>query len=43
MQLGESRNEKDEITEPKMMEIIEDIIEMKVKVVTFSGGGEPFL
>ena len=36
-------NEKDEIPEPKMMEIIEDIIEMKVKAVTFSGGGEPFL
>ena len=43
LQLGESMNEKDEIPEPKMMEIIEDIIEMKVKAVTFSGGGEPFL
>ena len=32
-------NEKDEIPERKMMEIIEDIIEMKVKAVTFSGGG----
>ena len=36
-------NEKDGIPEPKMMEIIEDIIEMKVKAVTLSGGGEPFL
>ena len=43
MQLVESMNEKNEIPVPKMMEIIEDIIAMKVKAVTFSGGGEPFL
>ena len=31
------------IPEDKMMEIIEDIIEMGVKAVTFTGGGEPFV
>jgi len=31
------------IPREKMMEIIDDIIAMRVKAVTFSGGGEPFL
>ena len=30
------------IIKEKMMEIIDDIIEMGVKAVTFSGGGDPF-
>ena len=30
------------IPKDKMMEIIDDLVEMKVKAVTFSGGGEPF-
>lgn len=33
----------DEIPYEKMMEIVEDIIDMGVKAVTFSGGGEPLL
>ena len=43
MQLGEDMDQKDQIPEDKMMEIVEDLINMKVKAVTFSGGGEPFL
>jgi wyosine [tRNA(Phe)-imidazoG37] synthetase (radical SAM superfamily) len=43
MQLGENMGQKDQIPEDKMMEIAEDLIDMKVKAVTFSGGGEPFL
>jgi len=43
MQLGEDMDQKDQIPENKMMEIVEDLIDMKVKAVTFSGGGEPFL
>ena len=43
MQLGEDMYQKDQIPEDKMMEIVEDLINMKVKAVTFSGGGEPFL
>lgn len=31
----------DQIPETKMAEIVEDLIAMKVKAVTFSGGGEP--
>ena len=42
LQLGQDMVEKDSIPEEKMMEIIDDLIEMKVKAVTFSGGGEPF-
>lgn len=36
-------NENDSIAYEKMMEIIEDISDMGVKAVTFSGGGEPLL
>ena len=43
MQLGEEMDQKDQIPENKMLEIVEDLIDMKVKAVTFSGGGEPFL
>ena len=41
-QLGQDMNVKDFIPREKMMEILDDIIEMGVKAVTFSGGGEPF-
>ncbi|NQT22144.1 MAG: radical SAM protein [Candidatus Omnitrophica bacterium] len=42
LQLGKDMLVKDEIPEQKMIEILEDIIKMGVKSVTFSGGGEPF-
>lgn len=42
-QLGETMVEKDQIPFEKMMEIVDDLIEMKVQAVTFSGGGEPFV
>ena len=41
--LGEDMNEADRISEPKMREIVDDLIRMGVKAVTFSGGGEPLL
>lgn len=43
LQLGKDMIKKDSIPYEKMMEIIDDAIEMKVKAITFSGGGEPFL
>ena len=42
LQLGQDMVEMDYIPEDKMMEIIEDIKDMGVRAVTFSGGGEPF-
>jgi len=42
LQLGQDMVERDYIPEDKMMEIIDDIKDMGVKAVTFSGGGEPF-
>jgi radical SAM protein with 4Fe4S-binding SPASM domain len=42
LQLGEDMNERDSIPKEKMMEIIDDLEEIGVKAVTFSGGGEPF-
>ncbi|MBN1817477.1 MAG: radical SAM protein [Sedimentisphaerales bacterium] len=42
LQLGRDMNERDTIPHEKMLEIIDDLIEMDVKAVTFSGGGEPF-
>jgi MoaA/NifB/PqqE/SkfB family radical SAM enzyme len=42
LQLGTDMFKKDQIPHDKMMEIVEDCIEMKVAAVTFSGGGEPF-
>lgn len=36
-------NPYDEIPREKMMEVIEDMSDMGVKAVTFSGGGEPLL
>jgi len=42
LQLGKDMVIKDHIPKEKMMEIIDDIAEIGVKSVTFSGGGEPF-
>ncbi len=42
LQLGRDMNSRDSIPRDKMMEIIDDIEEMGVKAVTFSGGGDPF-
>jgi len=43
LQVGKDMIIKDYIPESKMMEIIDDITEIGVKAVTFSGGGEPLL
>lgn len=43
LKLGEDMNEMDSIPRKKIFEIVDDLIEMKVKAVTFSGGGEPLL
>lgn len=42
LQLGQDMKVADAIPREKMMEILDDIIDMGVKAVTFSGGGEPF-
>lgn len=42
LQLGQNMSKSDFIPKQKMGEILEDIREMQVKAVTFSGGGEPF-
>ena len=41
LQLGNDMNLKDMIPKEKMMEIIDDLDDMSVKAITFSGGGEP--
>lgn len=43
LQLGEDIDYKDKIPKDKMFEIVDDIIAMGVKSVSFSGGGEPLL
>jgi len=43
LQLGEGMDLHDKIPDAKMFEIVDDIIAMRVKAVTFSGGGEPLL
>ncbi len=43
LQLGDDMDLADSIPTDKMFEIIDDIIAMGVKAVTFSGGGEPTL
>lgn len=43
LQLGADMDEADRIPDAKMAEIVEDVIAMGVKAVTFSGGGEPLL
>jgi len=42
-QLGKDMSRQDEIPIEKMREIINDCAAMKVKAITFSGGGEPLL
>lgn len=42
LQLGKDMIIRDFIPKEKMLEIIDDLIKMDVKAVTFSGGGEPF-
>lgn len=42
LQLGQDMGLRDQIPAEKMREIVEDLVEMGVKAVTFSGGGEPF-
>jgi len=42
LQLGQDMNERDQIPREKMLEIVDDLEEMGVKAVTFSGGGDPF-
>ena len=43
LQLGNLMEYKDRLPREKMLEIVEDLAEMGVKAVTFSGGGEPFI
>lgn len=42
LQVGRDMDERDQIPRDKMMEIIDDIEQMGVQAVTFSGGGDPF-
>lgn len=42
LQLGQDMLLQDSIPREKMLEIIDDLAEMGVSAVTFSGGGEPF-
>lgn len=42
LQLGKEMQVRDSIPQDRMREILDDIIAMGVKAVTFSGGGEPF-
>lgn len=42
VQLGKDMVIKDSIPKNKLFEMVDDIVEMGVKSVTFSGGGEPF-
>ena len=41
--LGEDMVVRDRIPREKMFEIVDDLIAMKVRAVTFSGGGEPLI
>jgi len=43
LQLGEDIDYKDKISQDKMFEIVDDVVEMGVAAVTFSGGGEPLI
>lgn len=42
LQLGKDMVIKDSIPREKMLEIVDDVAEMGVQAVTFSGGGDPF-
>ncbi len=41
--LGQDMNRLDRIPRDKMLEIVDDLVEMGVEAVTFSGGGEPLI
>jgi MoaA/NifB/PqqE/SkfB family radical SAM enzyme len=43
LDLGGDMDLKDKLAPEKMVEIVEDIVDMGVKAVTFTGGGEPLL
>jgi MoaA/NifB/PqqE/SkfB family radical SAM enzyme len=43
LSLGSEMKVRDSIPRDKMFEIVDDLIEMDVKAVTFSGGGEPLI
>lgn len=43
LHLGQDMDERDSIPPEKMKEIVDDIVAMGVRAVTFSGGGEPLL
>jgi MoaA/NifB/PqqE/SkfB family radical SAM enzyme len=43
LHLGDDMDERDAIPRDKMLEIVDDVIAMGVKAITFSGGGEPLL
>lgn len=43
MQLGQDMRIQDYIAKDKMLEICDDIVEMGVKAVTFTGGGDPLM
>ncbi len=42
LQLGQDMVTKDSIPKEKIFEIIDDCLDMGVKAITFSGGGDPF-
>jgi len=42
LQLGKDMVARDQIPREKMLEIVDDIADMGVEAITFSGGGEPF-
>jgi MoaA/NifB/PqqE/SkfB family radical SAM enzyme len=42
LQLGQDMDLKDSIPREKIVEIVDDLAEMGVRAVTFSGGGDPF-
>ena len=41
--LGDDMNDRDQIPKEKMVELAHEFVDMGVKAVTFSGGGEPLL
>lgn len=43
LKLGEDMVESDVLSKDKIFEIVDDLIDMGVKAVTFSGGGEPLI
>lgn len=42
LQLGQDMKQSDFIPRDKMLEIVDDLFDMGVRAVTFSGGGDPF-